>query len=360
MPSLRLTPDDDTLTYTLGGADAASFGIVSTSGQLQTSAALDFETKPSYSVTVSVSDGNGGSDSIDVRIDVTDVGENRAPAFAEGTSTTRSIAENTASGQNIGRAISATDLDTSDTLTYTLSGTDAAMFTINSINGQLQTRAALDYETGTSYSVMVSVSDGKGGRDSIPVRINVMNVNEAPNFTEGSSATRTVAENTVSDTNIGSAVAATDVDADTTLTYTLTGTDAAAFSIVSTSGQLQTSAALDFETKPSYSVTVSVSDGDGGSDSIDVRINVTNVNEAPNFTDGTSTTRTIAENTVSDTNIGSAVAATDVDADTTLTYTLGGADAAAFSIASTSGQLQTSAALDFETKPILFGDNHCL
>ena len=340
-------PDDDTLTYTLGGADAASFGIVSTSGQLQTSAALDFETKPSYSVTVSVSDGNGGSDSIDVRIDVTDVGENRAPAFAEGTSTTRSIAENTASGQNIGSAISATDLDTSDTLTYTLSGTDAPMFTINSINGQLQTRAALDYETGTSYSVMVSVSDGKGGRDSIPVRINVMNVNEAPNFTEGSSATRTVAENTVSDTNIGSAVAATDVDADTTLTYTLTGTDAAAFSIVSTSGQLQTSAALDFETKPSYSVTVSVSDGDGGSDSIDVRINVTNVNEAPNFTDGTSTTRTIAENTVSDTNIGSAVAATDVDADTTLTYTLGGADAAAFSIASTSGQLQTLCSLRF-------------
>ena len=64
-----------TLTYTLGGADADTFRIVSTSGQLQTTAALNFETKASYSVTVSVSDGNGGSNSIDVTINVSDVYE---------------------------------------------------------------------------------------------------------------------------------------------------------------------------------------------------------------------------------------------------------------------------------------------
>ena len=144
--------ESETLTYNLSGADAASFSIISTSGQLQTRAALDFETKPSYSVTVSVSDGDGGSDSIDVRIDVTDVGENRAPSFAEGTSTTRSVAENTTANTNIGTAISATDPDTSDTLTYTLGGTDAAAFSINSTNGQLRTNAALDYETKRSYS----------------------------------------------------------------------------------------------------------------------------------------------------------------------------------------------------------------
>ena len=42
----------DTLTYTLGGTDAASFGIGAGTGQLQTKAALDHETKDSYSVTV--------------------------------------------------------------------------------------------------------------------------------------------------------------------------------------------------------------------------------------------------------------------------------------------------------------------
>ena len=71
-------------------------------------------------MTITVSDGEL-TDTIDVRIDVTDVDENRAPTFAEGTSTTRSVAENTASEQDIGSTVSATDAD-DDTLTYTLSG----------------------------------------------------------------------------------------------------------------------------------------------------------------------------------------------------------------------------------------------
>ncbi len=98
---------------------------------------------------------------------------NEPPEFTEGTSTTRSVAENTASGQNIGAPVTATDADTSDTLTYTLGGTDAAAFGIVSASGQLQTSAPLDYETKASYAVTVSVSDGNGGADSINVTINV-------------------------------------------------------------------------------------------------------------------------------------------------------------------------------------------
>ena len=227
---------------------------------------------------------------------------NSAPVFTDGTSTTRSITENTASGTNIGSAVAATDPDTGDTLTYSLGGTDASSFSIVSTSGQLQTRAALDYETKTSYSVTVSVSDGNGGSDSITVTINVTDVNEnvannAPVFTDGTSTTRSVAENTASGTNIGSAVSATDAD-NHTLTYTLGGTDASSFSIVSTSGQLQTSAALDYETKSSYSVTISVSDGNGGSDSISVTINVTDVNETSTLTLSASTSSTLTEATL--------------------------------------------------------------
>ena len=337
----------DTLTYSLSGTDASSFSIVSTSGQLQTNAALDYETKTTYSVRITASDSEL-TDSIDVTINVTDVDENRAPTFTAGSSTTRSIAENTNSGVNIGSPVAATDADTSNTLTYTLGGTDAAMFGIVSTSGQLQTKAALNYESKSSYSVTVSVSDGNGGSDSIPVTISVTDVNEAPSFAS-STATRSIAENTGSGQDIGSAVGATDPDAGDTLTYTLGGADAAAFSIVSTSGQLQTNVALDYETKSSYSVTVTATDDDTLSDTTTVTISVTDVNEAPNFAT-TTATRSIAENTAADTNIGAAITATDVDANTTLTYTLGGTDAASFSIVSTSGQLQTSAALDYETK----------
>ena len=336
-----------TLLYTLGGDDAASFSIVSTSGQLRTKAALDYETTTSYTVTITVSDGSL-TDTITVTINVTDVQENRAPTFSDGSSTSRSVAENTASGQDIGSAVAATDAD-GDTLAYTLGGDDAASFSINGTTGQLRTSAALNYESDTSYSVTISVSDGNGGSDSIDVTINVTDINEAPSFTDGSSTTRSIAENTVSGQNIGSAVAATDVDSETTLVYTLSGANAASFSIVSTSGQLQTSAALDYETTTSYSVTITVSDG-SLSDSINVTIDVTNVNEAaPSFTDGSSTSRSVAETSGAGTNIGSAVAATDADTGDTLIYTLSGTDAASFSIVSTSGQLKTSAALDYET-----------
>ena len=339
--------DNHTLTYSLGGTDADSFSIVSTSGQLRTKAALDYETKASYAVTVFVSDGNSGGDSITVTINLTDVADH-VPVFTEGASTTRTVAERTASGTNIGTPVAATDAD-NDTLRYSLSGTDAASFSIVSTSGQLQTSAVLDYETTSSYSVTVDVSDGYGESDSINVTINVTDVvDHVPVFTDGTSTTRSVAENTASGTNVGTLVGATDADNDT-LTYTLGGTDAASFSIVSTSGQLQTSAALDYETTSSYSVTVDVSDGYGGSDSISVTINVTDIVEHdPVFTDGASTTRSVAERTASGTNIGTAVGATDADNDT-LTYTLGGTDAASFSIVSTSGQLQTSAALDYET-----------
>ena len=69
-------PEGDALTYSLGGTDAASFDITSSTGQLTTRAALD---NSSYSVTVSVTDGKNASgnsdtttdDTIDVTITVT-------------------------------------------------------------------------------------------------------------------------------------------------------------------------------------------------------------------------------------------------------------------------------------------------
>ena len=291
--------DGDILTYSLGGIDGASFGVVSTSGQLKTRAPLDYETKNSYLVTVIVSDGKL-TDEISVGINVTDVDEtptDHAPVFTEGSGTTRSVAENTPAGVNIGGAVVATDAD-GDTLTYGLSGIDAASFGVVSTTGQLKTRAPLDYETKNSYLVTVIVSDGSL-TDSITVGITVTDVyeNRAPVFTEGSGTTRAVAENTPAGVNIGAPVSAVDEDEDI-LTYSLGGIDAASFGVVSTTGQLKTRAPLDYETKNSYLVTVTVSDGKL-TDLISVGITVTDVDEnrAPVFTEGSGTTRAVAENT---------------------------------------------------------------
>ena len=180
--SAKDTDGDDPLTYTLSGPDAASFDIDSTTGQLKTKAALDYETKSSYSVVVTVSDA-ALKDTIRVTIIITDVDESHAPAFA-GNRTTRFVKENTPAGENVGSPVSATDED-DDTLTYTLSGTDAAAFNIISTTGQLKTKAPLDFEAKNAYTVTVTVSDG-GRTDSITVAITIIDVNETPPTTDGS------------------------------------------------------------------------------------------------------------------------------------------------------------------------------
>ena len=92
---------------------------------------------------------------------------NVAPVFKEGDYTIRWVAENVPQGTNILHEVEATDSDSGTTLTYSLGGTDASSFRINSGNGQLRTHASLDHETKWSYSVEVSVSDGKDASGNV-------------------------------------------------------------------------------------------------------------------------------------------------------------------------------------------------
>ena len=185
---------------------------------------------------------------------------NKAPVFTDGSSTIRAVTVD----RSIGSPVVATDAN-NDTLTYQLSGTDAAAFDIDNISGQLKTKTAHNYNTKEFHTVIVTVSDGTL-IDEIRVTINVISTetetptDSRPSFVDGSHTNRTVAENTAKGVNIGNPVAATDADNDT-LTYTLSGPDAASFDIDNTTGQLKTNAELDYETKNSYTVTVTVSDG---------------------------------------------------------------------------------------------------
>ena len=76
--------DGNTLSYSLSGTDAASFTINASTGQLLTSGSLDYETKATYSVTVSASDGQA-STMIAVTINVTDVSESSFDTNGNGT-----------------------------------------------------------------------------------------------------------------------------------------------------------------------------------------------------------------------------------------------------------------------------------
>ena len=90
-PVMATDADDDTLTYTLGGADAMYFAIGESKGQLMTKAALDYEmprgqamsdaNTNDYMVTVTATDPDGARDSIMVTIMVTNVEDELAARY---------------------------------------------------------------------------------------------------------------------------------------------------------------------------------------------------------------------------------------------------------------------------------------
>ena len=197
----------DTLIYGLtDSTDAGSFTIDAATGQLRVGAGadLDYETRAQYSLTVTVSDGldetgiadSSVDDTVAVSVTLTDVDEappedeNTDPSFSSD-SLTRSVEENSPAGTPVGAAVTASDPDDGDTLTYGLAaGADAGSFTIDAATGQLRVGAGadLDYETQAQYSLTVTVSDGlddTGSADSsvddtVAVLVTLTDADEAP------------------------------------------------------------------------------------------------------------------------------------------------------------------------------------
>ena len=293
----------NTLTYSLGGTDAASFDIDSSTGQLITKAPLDTETKDSYSVTVTVDDGETrttacGSCTQTVTITVTDQDEPPAapypPTVVSGkdANTAEDPEESTTSLYVVWHLPE----NTGDTVTgYNVQykkSVDTA-FTDVTHDGTGTTVAIDSLDPGTSYQVRVQATSAEGTGPWSYVGTGSTNKtgNSPPQSTAPSPAVRNVAENTPAGENVGDPVTAADRDT-TTLTYRLDGPDAGLFNFNTRTAQIRTKAALNHEdprcgyvdgatTTCIYRVTVIVSDSVGGSDATGVNIQVSDTTESP-------------------------------------------------------------------------------
>ena len=153
--------DNDPLTYTLEGTDAASFSIVSTSGQIQTESGVtyDHEAKSTYAVTVKADDMRGGSDTVAVTITVTDVAEPPdapdAPTVSATSGSTTSLDVTWTAPANAGKP-AITDYD----VQYSVDGSGTwidAGHTGTALSATLAGLAA-----GTAYEVQVRATNDEG------------------------------------------------------------------------------------------------------------------------------------------------------------------------------------------------------
>lgn len=280
----------DTLTYSLSGTDAASFDIDSSTGQLITKAALDTETKASYSVTVTVKDSMANSVDQDVTITVSPVAEAPGALAAPTVVSTAPTAMTDPVTYSLKVIWYAPD-DAGDGVTgydVQYKKTTASSFTDDDHSGTGISTTIDGLEVDTSYQVRVRATGPTAGFTEGPWSISSVGStnkkgNSLPTFTEADPVSRTVLENADPGLPVGFMVSATDTDNLIPLAYQLHGPDANSFDVQASTGQIRTKrgAVYNFEKKPTLNVTVTVSDGQGGSDARAVAINVTDVPEAP-------------------------------------------------------------------------------
>ena len=373
------------------------FSLDAATGQVSVGAgaAIDFETRSAYKVAYRVTDNKnaaGGNDpAIDdtlvLTVDVTDA--NEAPVFAAG-SATRTVAENTASG-DVGLAVTAADPESGDVLAYSVaesSGPDAAAdpaadladfnrdFSLDAATGQVSVGAGavIDFEARSAYVVAYRVSDNKNSAgsvdtavdDTLTLTVSVGNLNEA-----------------------GSVSVSGDPEAGATLTASVSDPDGAvsgvgwvwsvgasvsgSFSAVSgaTGAGFVVRAAdvgMYLRAAATYTDVTHTAAGQTAAETVGP---VGAANSAPRFADSNSdgtadaVSRTVTENTTTG-DVGLAVTATDDDSDA-LTYSVAessgpgaAADPAAdladfnrdFSLDAATGQVSVGAgaAIDFETR----------
>lgn len=161
-----------------------------------------------------------------------------------------------------------------------------------------------------------------------------------------SNSTFSIPENTVVGTTVGT-VSASDPDAGDVLSYAITGGNSGgAFAINSSTGVITTASVINYESIGQYVLSVTVTDNGGLGAVASITVNVSNVNEAPVAGD---TSGTVAEDAAVGTSVAS-VSASDPDAGDSVTYSItGGNTGGAFSINSSTGEIKTAAALDYET-----------
>jgi hypothetical protein len=201
----------ESVTWSKSGTDGTFFSI--SAGGVVTITSRDFESPAdsggdnTYVVVITATDGASNATNQTLTVTITNV--NEAPTITINSSNaTHAITQ--AENSSTVVTYTATDVDAGASLSFSLSGTDAADFAINSSSGVLTFASAPDYEApadsdvNNTYVVVITVSDGALS-DTQTLTVTITNANESASvnaptvsgsLNKGISATITVTLNT--------------------------------------------------------------------------------------------------------------------------------------------------------------------
>ena len=298
-------------------------------------------------VTVTATDPDGASDSVDVTIKLIDVDE--APEIMVGGLaisglSSVSYAENGLDAVGTYRTVG----PMAEMARWTLEGDDAGDFRIS--GGMLTFRSSPNYEmpmdanTDNTYMVTLKASDGTYMDTHV---VMVMVTNEDEDGTVTLSSTQPV---------VGTEITATLTDIDMVVESSVTwqwarSMDMNSWMDIDGAGARMRTYTPTMDDDDMYlRVTATYTDGHGsGKTEMAMTDNAVSFNAVPEFAAGRTDTREVEENAAAGGNVGAPVTAMDADNDT-LTYSLGGTDMASFTV-DNMGQIMVGAGRCWTTRP---------
>ncbi|MCA3864198.1 MAG: cadherin domain-containing protein, partial [Burkholderia sp.] len=339
----------DIVTLSLADDAGGRFSI-GTNGKIYVAngVALDFETQPSWDVTVRATDAAGAFTDSVFAISLNNVAGD-TPTDSDGAA--NSVIEGAANGTYTGLTGSLVS-PTGSPVTYSLISNAFGRFQINSTTGAVTVAngALLDFETQSAWNITVGATDGKITGSKV-FTINLVDVaGDTPTDSDG--AANSVIEGAANGTYTGltgSLVSPTG----SPVTYSLISSAFGRFQINSTTGAVTVAngALLDFETQSAWNITVGATDGKITGSKV-FTINLVNGNDAP----GTVSDTDGADNIVNEgaavgTVVGIAAQAIDPNGDL-LTYSLVNNAGGRFAINASTGVITVAngALLDFESQ----------
>ena len=274
---------NETVTWSLtGGTDQTKFAIDTNTGVISFQAAPDYEnptdsdTDNDYVVEVTATDASSNTSIQTLTVTVLDVNEgavdDTSPTITDTTSGSIDVDEN---------QTAVTSFTANETVTWSLTGTDASLFSISS-SGVLTFVSAPDYEnpgdadTNNDYQLNIVATDAAANASTLAYQVNVQDLDDtSPTITDTTSGSIDVDENQT---------AVTSFTANETVTWSLTGTDASLFSI-SSSGVLTFVSAPDYEnpgdadTNNDYQLNIVATDAAANASTLAYQVNVQDLDD---------------------------------------------------------------------------------
>lgn len=322
-----------TYTWSFTSLPVGSTATLSSTSIVNPTFVADLNGTYVISLVVDSAEINSDTDSVSIFVN-TVATSNNAPVIA--VTSTLSVAEN----QSSLLTISASDAD-GDTLIYSITGADAADFSVNSSTGVVTFVTNPDFETKSTYSITTVVSDGVDS-DEQNVSVTILDIAEVPVI---SATTLSIDENMVGSSNVGSMIISSHGDSVIT-SFSLSGTGYTNFNI-DASGVVTTTASLDYEDKQSYTLSVYATNAVGDSTTVNLVVNVNNlIDITPTLVDTSLSVREDA----ADASVVGTITISDAGDSTISSVVISGTGNTNF-VSSTSGVVSVAAGatLDYET-----------